>query len=567
MRSILLGLTRQYFNAFRTVAAPLWLALILLLVGGPWFGQVLMVAASGGELDVEGLPRAELRVVCHLLATLFFGFGVIVGLFQKPKYVFRLPVSSRLLVTWQFVAAAMTIALSNGALTIAYQLLFGATLSYATTLPMIAVVHLLIWLVWLFVPATIAGAHGNGTLFGAPMRRQLAFAAVRLAKWFPIAAVLVAYVVMRTNSADETIFWQRLTGLDLLVLLAISGIVWKLTANEVERQRHGDVNYRSLMERDGDSLQGRLAHQNVPAPGQWSLGAAHRWYHWQAGRTLLLMGTIFVVPLLLVIFLGMTADRDGRELEGLVAMLTMMPMLGSLLVGAALGFDTVSSGTRREMKKHLAVLPVSDRDLARTMLATFAKTLCGLWSIVFVMCGLALAGFCAAMGSEMAVQELRQLKMFKQLGFGAVPLQLLFSIQLMWTVGGLTAALAYTGREQFFSKVILAFVVVVGFPGIIGVRLFVPEGQQDAVLTAIVGGLALVTLGLVGWSYRRARQRELLGTGLVHAAFAVWAVEAGLSLIVLPVPLPLRLALSVLLGLGVLPITMSPLAVAWNRHR
>ena len=71
MKSIFFGLTRQYFLALSTVAAPLWLAVVLLLVGGPWLGQVLMVAASGGEVDPDALPTDKLRLLCHLMATVF----------------------------------------------------------------------------------------------------------------------------------------------------------------------------------------------------------------------------------------------------------------------------------------------------------------------------------------------------------------------------------------------------------------------------------------------------------------------------------------------------------------
>ncbi|MBI1312471.1 hypothetical protein GC176_14360 [bacterium] len=566
MKSILLGLTRQYLNAFRTVAAPLWLCVLLLLIGGPWLGQTLMVAASRGELDLEGLPRDELRLVCHLLATLFFGFGTVVGLFQKPTYVFRLPISSRLLATWQFAMTAVTIAVCNGAMTIAYQVLFGATLSYATTLPMITMGHLLTWLVWMFVPATLAERQERAGLLGSSLRRQFAFTLARMAKWLLAVIAFDSYAVFRTVKAEEEIFWQRLTALDVAVLLLMSGLVWKLVANEIERQRHGDVNYRMVIEGESESLLGRFAHQNVPAPGEWQLEAAHRWYHWQSGRTLLLMGTIFVVPLLLMIFLGIHGNHGNRKIESVVAMLTVMPMLVSLLVGAALGLGTVNATGRREMKKHLAVLPVSDRDLSRTMLATFVKTLSGLWGVVFVICAVALALFCAAMGPASALKELQRMKLFQELGFWAAPLQLLVSIQIMWTVGGLTVALAWTGREQFFTKVYLAFVTC-ALPTFVVIKVFVLETHQEAVFTVILSAMALATVGLIVWSYQRAMQRNLLEPLLPHGAFAAWAAEAGLCLILLPAPLPMRLAAAALIGLGVLPITLGPLAVAWNRHR
>jgi hypothetical protein len=574
MGSILLGLTRQYFNAFRTVAAPLWAAIALLLIGGPWLGLSLMEMASRGEFDPESLPVHELRLVCHLLAALFFGFGCVVGLCTTPTYIFRLPISSRLIASWHFVASAVTVAVCNALMTTSYRLLFDATLSYAVTVPMIVSVHLLLWLVWMFVPMVSAQSQQHSRPVGEPLRRQLVFAVRRLAKWCPVFLVLAVYFVWRVNNFEfvpdwldqNEPGWRSVTVIDLLVLVPVSGLAWLQVAGEIERQRHGDINVRLLMEHEADSLLTRLAHQQVPAPGQWSRVEAHRWFHWESGRTLLLFGTLFVVPLMAVIYLAMFAERAHNKFEGVMSILIMMPVLGAMLVGATLGLNTVNPAGRREMKKHLAVLPVSDRDMSRTMLGTFAKTVGGVWCVVFGVSLLALGVFCAQAGPEKAFAELKRIKEFQNLDFWLIPLYLLLAIQAVWTVGGLTVSLAWTGREQLFTKVYLALVVL-AMPTFITAKLFVAPGYQIAVFAVILGILAIATVWLVAWSYRRARRRDLLEPTLAHGAFAVWVAEAVLCLTLIPEPLSIRLAMAGLIGLSVLPITAGPLAVAWNRHR
>ena len=293
--------------------------------------------------------------------------------------MFRLPISSRLLVTWQFLMTAMTIAFANAVMTVSYWLLFDTSLPYASTLPMITAGHLLIWLVWLFVPSITASAQATTSLHAAPLRRQLAFTIRRVVKWLPLAFAFGAYIVFRAWRQAPSEFWASVTVVDIAALTSISGLTWKLISGEIERQRHGDINFRSLMERETESSLARAAQQDVPAPGEWSLQSAHDWYHWQAGRTLLILGAMFVVPLLLVIFTLMYFENGPNRIEGVVAMLTMMPILGALLTGATLGLGTVNPAGRREMRKHVAVLPVSDRDLSRTMLVMFVKTLSRLW--------------------------------------------------------------------------------------------------------------------------------------------------------------------------------------------
>ena len=566
MKSILLGLTKQYLNAFRTVAAPLWGVMVLLLIGGPWLGMALMEYTSGGELDRELLPADELRLVCHLLAALFFGFGCVVGLFATPTYVFRLPVSSWQLASWQFVVTSLTVVVCNGVMTVAYRVLFGATLSYAVTVPMITLVHLLIWLVWLFVPAVTAASQGRGGLLGEPLRQQLTFAISRLVRWLPAAALFVGYVVVRCWRAEEQVFWERVTAWDVVALAAISGLALKLAVAEIERQRHGEVNVRSLVIPDGESALVRIGQKQVPAPGTWSLEAAHRWFHWQSGRTLLMQGAVFATPMVLFLFgaiyLDSNGNRPGNRLEGVTVVLAMVPAMGALLIGSSLGLDTANGGTRREMRKHLAVLPVSDRDLSRVLLANLVRTVSGLWGMVCVLCVLVVGLFCIWLGLDAVVEDLQRGKAWQNLGFWVVPLFLLASVQMTWTIGGLAATLAWTGREQFFTKVFLGLIAA-------GVPMMILMGldKSDVLQTVLLGLVSAVTVTLVVWSFRRASERELLQTRLVHGAFAIWAVEALLCLCLLPPPFPARLAVAALLGLSVLPITASPLAVAWNRHR
>ena len=182
------------------------------------------------------------------------------------------------------------------------------------------------------------------------------------------------------------------------------------------------------------------------------------------------------------------------------------------------------------------------------------------------MCVIAIVFFVTSIGFDNALKEMQRQTVVQNLGLWAIPLHLVLSIQAMWTVGGLTATLAWTGREQFFSKVYVALVIT-GLPSMVGVKIFVPVAQQLAVFTGILSVLALATLGLVAWTYRQSLRRRLMEPGLAHAAFVFWAVEVGLCLVLLPAPFLMRIAIAGLIGLSVLPITASPLAVAWNRHR
>ena len=574
MKSILLGMTRQYLYAFRTVAAPMWGAIILLLIGGPMLAQILMRVAAGGDLDVEDsrlLDRMGAGV--QLMATVFFGFVIVFGMFQKPRCVFSLPVSGRVLATWQFAAAAFTLILCDVVLMVAYQLLFDMRETFLTSvgiLPvMVNAVFLTILLGWRFVPASCGGVQGASDLVGASLRRQLMFAVSRLVTWLPLVGLLVGFVFWKQaplNSVPGKSPWSGLTVSDVCVLFAVSGLAWLLTVREIERQRHGDIDYRSFLERGGDSVLARFAYRGVPVPGEWKLEAAHAWFYWQSGRTLLLFGSVFVVVLLLVVFAAMAADARERMLEGSLTMLIVMPALGALLMASTVGMNTMHPTDRKEMRKHLAVVPVSDRNLAATMMSALVRSLCGIWGLVAVTSALGLGWYVCLRGTESVAQEFLHIKAFQEIGYWLFPLVLLSSIQAMWTTGGLTATLAWTGREKFLTGVILGLISAF-FVSFFSLTLLVPEELREDVGLALLGLVATVTVGLVAWSCVRASRQELLVPRVAPLALIFWAIEAGLALMILPAPFELRLVVAGLLGLSVLPITASPLAVAWNRHR
>ena len=574
MRSILLGLTRQYLNAFRTVAAPIWGAVILLLVGGPMLAQMLMRAAAGGEVDLEDSRLLDqMGAGVQVMATVFFGFAALAGMFQKPRCVFTLPVSARVLATWQFVVAAFTVVFCDAALLVVYRLLFDVRETFLSAIGvvpvMVTAIFLMILIVWRFVPATCGGVQGASDLIGASLRRQLMFALSRLVTWLPLVGLLVAFVIWKqapTNSVPGRPAWSGLAATDVGVLLVISGIAWALTIREIDRQRHGDVDYRSFLERGGDSTLTRFAYRGVPAPGEWKLEAAHAWFYWQSGRTLLLFGAVFVVVLLLVVFAAMAADRRDGMLEGMLTMLIVMPVLGALLMASTVGMNTMHPSDRKEMRKHLAVVPVSDRNLAATMMSALVRSLCGIWGLVAVTCVLGSGWYVWLRGAESVVQEFLHIKAFQKIGYWMIPLVLLSSVQAMWTTGGLTATLAWTGREKFLTSVILGLISAF-FVSFFSLTLLVPEELREDVGLALLGLVALVTVGLVVWSYLRASRRELLVPRVALVALIFWAVEAGFALLILPAPVELRVVITGLLGLSVLPITASPLAVAWNRHR
>lgn len=571
MQSILLGLTRQYLYAVRLCSAPLWAAIILLLVGGPMLGQTLMRIAGGGEIDASAVPLNSMCVGGQVLATVFFALAAVVGLFQKPRYVFSLPVSSQVLAAWQFAAAGVTVVVSNIALIIAYQMLFDVSLPLASTLAMITATHLLLWLVWQFVPAMDAANTQRNSLFDASIRRQFLFMLIRLGRWLPLWGVFAFYVVFRLWYRESwlrgPVLWDQLTVMDVVVLLPVSYVAWVMVTREINAQRCGEVTYPNSNEPAAKPAMVVVASQKVPDAGTWKLDDAHEWFHWRAGRTLLVFGAIFVVPILGLIFAAIYADGGNRnKLEGGFAILEMMSVMGALLVGATLGLSIINPTSRKEMSKHVAVVPVTDQSLARTLLKTLVWTLSGVWGLLLAMCLLILVSYFWMNGVSNVLSELYRFKAFQELGYWVLPLALLGSAQLMWTTGGLSASLAWTGREQLFS--IVTGALIAGGLLVFTVILFaVPLEYRGTCFTVVLALLAAFVVGMLAWSYARGTSQNLLQLKLVHFAILFWIVEGALVLMFLPAPLPVRVSVAGLIGLSVLPLTASPLAIAWNRHR
>lgn len=570
MKPILLGLTRQYLNAVRLCSAPLWFHVILLLVGGPMLAKWLMQVAGGGEIDAAALPINSLCVGAQVAATLFFSLAAVVGMFQKPRYIFALPVSAKVLTSWQFAASAITITFSNVSLIIAYRLLLDVSLPLASTLAMITATHLLVWLVWQFVPAMESANSQPNSLFDASIRRQFLFMVVRLVRWAPVVGVFVFYVVFRMSYRDrwlrDPVLWDQLTLLDVFVLSSISGVAWLMVTREINAQRCGEVANPTARESADTAASFVAAKQNVPQAGTWKLEEAHAWFHWQAGRTLLVFGAIFVVPFSLLICAVIYVDKGNNKLHGGFAIFEMMSAMGALMIGAAIGMSIINPAGRKEMSKHVAVVPVTDQSLARTLMKTLVRTLGGAWGLLVAMCVVALISYVFAIGTGNVVAEIHRLKVFNQLGYWFIPLALLGSMQLMWTTGGLTATLAWTGREQFFS-IITVCLIFSGLTVFTVIKLAMPIEHQELCFTVALGLAAVVVVGLLLWTYASSRARKLVQTRVVHVAVACWVVEGALVVMFSPVPLPVRISIAAMIGLSVLPLTASPLAVAWNRHR
>lgn len=525
MRSVPQAMTWELFSNSR------W-GLPCALLGGqalPWL--LLAALRKEGAFDSAEESHIVIHIVIALINATTFGTAIMSSQ-GHPKRLYTFPVSSATLVAWQmlpamavlFVESVLSMVLLNAVFKLDWPI-WGPALFMACGL---AAVQGVMWLteksVWLIFAVSVVGSVGG--------------------LWF-----MSRYGIVLGRPAH---LWRDVTPAEMLTMLAAVALSYRVAVAGVSRDRCGEGLH-------SEALRAWIERLLDPAPafGQpfRTPLAAQFWFDWRQKGAM----PWLVAFLLAASFCGWVLfNRDPPFLlDGCLTLGYFLPIMG-FVMGMVIGTSGPADG-KFEMSQFLATRPITNSNLARIILKTTLLNVIGAWLVwcLTVVCVLLLLWAAGALPSQWLPAEMRWWH----------PLAILLG---SWLTTALMSCLILCGHQRFLGAVFFG-----GFGLIIGGILFGKWGLSDIQRewfhqTMLVLCGTAFTVG-TAWAFIAARRRVLIRSQTVPIAAIAWLTATALAAFELAwrhgQSLPMIVLLAGLAALVVAPIALTPLALAWNRHR
>jgi hypothetical protein len=353
--------------------------------------------------------------------------------------------------------------------------------------------------------------------------------------------------------SPPTRLWTEVTPTEFATMLAVVVLAYCAAVAGVSRNRCGEP-LPSF---------GILAWLNRlldPAPYTGlpfrSAAGAQFWFEWRKKGWP--MPVVIVFGLILGPSVWLIASRNPQELLVMFlvggGMLSAAGMIGGLILGNC-GPDDATF----EMGSFLASRPLTNSDMARTILKTGAKS-------VFIAWAVWIAAFLALYLVLLAVQVTPAPALPRELGWWYFPATLIGA----WTVTGLLAVAGLTGRSRPFVILSCAFFTLWIGLAVLSKFALSRLAQEQLVQGACAAG-GIVFVLATAWAMVVAHRRALIGWPTVYVAASIWAALNAFIAVVDVMHASQRIPLYILLvgisALAVAPLATAPLALAWNRNR
>ncbi len=354
-----------------------------------------------------------------------------------------------------------------------------------------------------------------------------------------------------------TDYWETMSMVDLLVLLAVAGGSQAVAEYAVARNRRGEtwpaLGILAWIERTLDFQETELHRFRSPY-------AAQQWFNWWTKGWAMPVCMLFAGTLMGGLWL--IVNRDLKELfealyiGGGVAT-GVIGMIGGLVLG-----NSGTGDSSFAMGQFLATRPMTNSQFARGLLGTAARSTLIAWLLWAVAVALL-----SAVLLPTDIVPLSNLGPFVQKSsWWYVPSMII----VPWIVCTNIGMVGSTGRSQPFVGIVIVGFTVALFTTFVA-DYTLTQQQKIAFWRGVFLVLSIMTALGTGGLFLRAQRQALIDTPMVWASLATWCVlVAGLLAVQLvdpQLPPTVCISLGCVLSLAVAPIAGTPLAIAWNRTR
>jgi len=507
------------------------------LIGG-LLGANLLPALLFTALRLQGVvnPGEPSSIAMHvvLVQLNMFIFAAAVFTAQGPPsrlYAYPLPTST--LVAWHLlpvmVAVAVELVVSTAVLNAVFDLdwpLWGPAMFLATA---VAAVQAALWI-------------------------------TEKSAWLPVAVAAVAAVVGCWHKSrygavvgQPTHYWVEVTPGEVATTAAVAALSYYVAVVAVERNRRGEaplsLGIIAWFERMFDLTPNLGVHFRTPAQAQF-------WFEWRKKGWAMPAAVIF--GLFMSFSIWLFASRQPQELwQGLIAgggLLSLLGFIGGLMMG-----NSGPNDANFELGQFLGTRPMTNTDMARTILKAAAKSVLSAWLIWAV-------AFLTVYVILVATQVVPRPTLPEGLRWWYFPATLLGP----WTVTAIVASMFLAGRAQSLAELLCG-----SFALFIGLSLFSKYALSEPAQLQFTRGAVVAIAGIFvlgsAWAIIAAYRRSLIGWPTIYVAGSVWAALT--AVIVLERALHPGESLAAYLfavglaALSVAPLATAPLALAWNRNR
>ena len=529
MRSIPLAMSWAIYKHSR------W-QLVVAILGANWLPVFLLFALSAhGPIDSAEPAYVTIQMIFVQLQIFAFGAALLMA-HELTRRMFTMPVTNSMLVAGEMFPAMILMALQQ----LASTALLNATFQL------------------------------NWPLLSPALFAAVAYAMVLAAMWisdkspwqpvcFGIAGSIIGLWFKSRHGKmfsmpDHT--WQTVTPSELITLAVFATVAYYLAVIGLARSRCGivlsiPVNSIRL---GGLLTNGRTALTSI-GPRFATPARAQFWFEWREKGWKL--PAIVVTALVTGIAIWVIFSREPKLLvEGLVfggAIMAGVAWVGGLVVG-----NCGMSDSDMPMGQFRATRPLTDRDMARTILQTASGTVVISWAIWLVT-------FLIILGILIATGSAPEPLLPAAVKWWFFPASLLGS----WTLAATMTVVCLTGHGQLCAKVIIPTLIAVVIDMMISIFVSpaVRAWIQSTTLVVLGAGIGLLALAVMVVARRRAliEDWQLAGAAIAWITLGtIIVVEASRMPTVKP---PLIVMLVGLSAWVVAPLAAAPLAVAWNRHR
>jgi hypothetical protein len=493
---------------------------------------VLTALKRDGALDMDNPPTLILHTTFTLLGIMMCGAALLQSQ-GKIARLFSYPLSTPTLVAWRLFPAMAIItvqmAFINAVLNALFDLnwpIWGPALFAAAAFAAVAAT------LWLTENATVWIAVGMGVVSSF------------LGLWFK----------MRyggfTSPPDH--YWNYITPLEAITLLAISAASYWVAVRAVARLRCGEAPFSlGIIDRITRYLES-FATFRFPSTTPF---ASQCRYEWRRKGWLMPAGVLMVAAGSVIGWFF--TDRDPENLIlmqlGIGSALSLMGIFGGMAFG-----NTGSDDAHYGMTSFLATRPISDSDLTRVILSTAAASVLLSWAIWAISFALVCLGLIAAGASQTVVQVAG----ISWVAYVAILLG-------PWTVTGIVASLGFFGRLGAILITLTAFCgCIIAFALL---NTFISSEWRATLRQVVFVGGALMVLVITPWLFATAKRRRFITSSVVSASAAFWVIAVAFVMSFWPAVLPFTFTAIMLslaaMALVVIPLAAAPLALSANRHR